>query len=270
MSAHDLGIKNKVWVNRGHEPANPYLRLCRNRRHLGPAWRRRALTETCAMKFQSYWHDTRPGLCRARAQGPVEGHYDVAVDRRRLHRACRCAAARQGGRRRSSCWRRRQVGWGASGRNGGHLNNGLAHSYPGRQSSSSAWSGPIALYKALDDSIDTIEAIDRGGGDRLQFPPRRQAEARLQAAAFRCHCPQLRGCSRGGRSGHGASDGADDLKQRGRLALPRRHALEEERDDAYGPLRRGARRCGHAPRRTSSSRRQPSPQHRQERRPAQP
>jgi len=24
MSAHDIGIKNKVWVNRGHEPANPY------------------------------------------------------------------------------------------------------------------------------------------------------------------------------------------------------------------------------------------------------
>lgn len=24
MSAHDLGIVNKVWVNRGHEPANPY------------------------------------------------------------------------------------------------------------------------------------------------------------------------------------------------------------------------------------------------------
>jgi 2-haloacid dehalogenase len=24
MSAHDLGIKNKVWVNRGHEPENPY------------------------------------------------------------------------------------------------------------------------------------------------------------------------------------------------------------------------------------------------------
>ncbi|USJ27670.1 haloacid dehalogenase type II [Ensifer adhaerens] len=24
MSANDLGIKNKVWVNRGHEPANPY------------------------------------------------------------------------------------------------------------------------------------------------------------------------------------------------------------------------------------------------------
>lgn len=23
MTAHDLGIKNKVWVNRGHEPANP-------------------------------------------------------------------------------------------------------------------------------------------------------------------------------------------------------------------------------------------------------
>ncbi|PTW62896.1 2-haloacid dehalogenase [Breoghania corrubedonensis] len=24
MTAHDLGIKNKAWVNRGHEPANPY------------------------------------------------------------------------------------------------------------------------------------------------------------------------------------------------------------------------------------------------------
>lgn len=24
MTAHDLGIRNKVWVNRGHEPANPY------------------------------------------------------------------------------------------------------------------------------------------------------------------------------------------------------------------------------------------------------
>ena len=26
MSADDLGIKHKVCVNRGHEPANPYLR----------------------------------------------------------------------------------------------------------------------------------------------------------------------------------------------------------------------------------------------------
>lgn len=24
MPAYDLGIKNKVWVNRGHEPANPF------------------------------------------------------------------------------------------------------------------------------------------------------------------------------------------------------------------------------------------------------
>lgn len=24
MSAHDLGIRNKVWVNRGHEPTNPH------------------------------------------------------------------------------------------------------------------------------------------------------------------------------------------------------------------------------------------------------
>ena len=24
MTAHDMRINNKVWVNRGHEPANPY------------------------------------------------------------------------------------------------------------------------------------------------------------------------------------------------------------------------------------------------------
>ncbi len=24
MTAYDLGIKSKVWVNRGHEPANPF------------------------------------------------------------------------------------------------------------------------------------------------------------------------------------------------------------------------------------------------------
>ena len=24
MSAYDIGIKSKVWVNRGHEPANPF------------------------------------------------------------------------------------------------------------------------------------------------------------------------------------------------------------------------------------------------------
>ena len=24
MTAHDMGIKSKVWINRGHEPANPY------------------------------------------------------------------------------------------------------------------------------------------------------------------------------------------------------------------------------------------------------
>ena len=24
MTAHDLGVENKVWVNRGHEPANPF------------------------------------------------------------------------------------------------------------------------------------------------------------------------------------------------------------------------------------------------------
>lgn len=51
-----------------------------------------------------------------------------------------------------------KVGWGASGRNGGHLNNGLAHSYLAAKAELGK-ERAIALYKALDDSIDTIEAL---------------------------------------------------------------------------------------------------------------
>ncbi|TIW01375.1 MAG: FAD-binding oxidoreductase, partial [Mesorhizobium sp.] len=50
------------------------------------------------------------------------------------------------------------VGWGASGRNGGHLNNGLAHSYLSAKAELGK-ERAIALYRALDDSVDTIEAL---------------------------------------------------------------------------------------------------------------
>ena len=52
----------------------------------------------------------------------------------------------------------RHVGFGASGRNGGHLNNGLAHSYLAAR----AAFGPEraqAMYRAFDEGIDTIRAI---------------------------------------------------------------------------------------------------------------
>ncbi|MBY5813618.1 NAD(P)/FAD-dependent oxidoreductase, partial [Rhizobium leguminosarum] len=108
------------------------------------------------MQFESYWHDTAQAFAGG-AQGPVEGHYDVAVigagftglaAARQLAKAGVKVVVLEGER----------VGWGASGRNGGHLNNGLAHSFLSAKSALGV-ERAIALYKAFDDSIDTIEAI---------------------------------------------------------------------------------------------------------------
>jgi glycine/D-amino acid oxidase-like deaminating enzyme len=50
------------------------------------------------------------------------------------------------------------VGFGASGRNGGHLNNGVAHSFTGAIATYGVETAK-AMYKAFDDGIDTIERI---------------------------------------------------------------------------------------------------------------
>ncbi|MCR6725756.1 NAD(P)/FAD-dependent oxidoreductase [Agrobacterium fabrum] len=108
------------------------------------------------MKLVSYWHDTAPLFAEA-AQGPVEGHYDVAVigggftglgAARQLAKAGARVVVLEGQR----------VGWGASGRNGGHLNNGLAHSYLSAKAELGK-ERAIALYQALDASIDTLEGL---------------------------------------------------------------------------------------------------------------
>ncbi len=126
------------------------------------------------MKFVSYWHDTAP-LFAGAAQGPVEGHYDVAVigggftglgAARQLARAGARVVVLEGER----------VGWGASGRNGGHLNNGLAHSYLSAKAELGK-ERAIALYQALDDSVDTLEALIAEEGIDCNF--RRSGKLKL-------------------------------------------------------------------------------------------
>ncbi|RUU92613.1 FAD-binding oxidoreductase [Mesorhizobium sp. M7A.F.Ca.MR.176.00.0.0] len=108
------------------------------------------------MKFVSYWHDTAP-VFSGGAQGPVEGHYDAAIIGGGF---TGLAAARQLAKAgaKVAVLEAERVGWGASGRNGGHLNNGLAHGYLSAKAELGK-ERAIALYRALDDSVDTIEAL---------------------------------------------------------------------------------------------------------------
>lgn len=108
------------------------------------------------MQFSSYWHETAPAFASG-AAGPVTGHYDVAVigagftglgAARRLAMAGRSVVVLEA----------KTVGFGASGRNGGHLNNGIAHSYLAAKAEFGAEKAQ-ALYRAFDAGIDTIEAI---------------------------------------------------------------------------------------------------------------
>ena len=108
------------------------------------------------MKFVSYWRDTARSFAGG-AAGAVQGNYDVAVVGGGF---TGLAAARQlaKGGAKVVVLEADRVGSGASGRNGGHLNNGVAHSFIAAK----AEVGPErakALYLAYDQAIDTIEQL---------------------------------------------------------------------------------------------------------------
>ncbi|YCI06761.1 FAD-binding oxidoreductase (plasmid) [Ensifer sp. D2-11] len=134
------------------------------------------------MKFVSYWHDTAPAFAGG-AQGPVEGHYDVAVIGGGF---TGLGAARQLAKAGAKVvvLEAEKVGWGASGRNGGHLNNGLAHSYLAARAELGK-ERAIALYKALDDSIDTLEAVIAEEGIECNF--RRAGKLKLASKPQHYH-----------------------------------------------------------------------------------
>ncbi|RCK53548.1 FAD-dependent oxidoreductase [Thalassospira profundimaris] len=108
------------------------------------------------MKYVSYWHDSSTPFALGQT-GPVEGKVDVAVigagftglnAARKLAKEGVNVAVLEAG----------QVGSGGSGRNGGHLNNGIAHGYADAQKHLGA-DRAKTLYKAYDSSIDMIEEL---------------------------------------------------------------------------------------------------------------
>lgn len=160
------------------------------------------------MKYVSYWHDTAPRFAGA-VSGPIEGHYDVAVVGGGF---TGLGAARQLAMAGAKVivLESETVGFGASGRNGGHLNNGLAHSYLAAKRELGK-ERAIALYKALDASIDTLEAIIAEEGIDCDF--RRAGKLKLASK------PQhFEGLARNFEAVHAEVDpdtallSADDLK----------------------------------------------------------
>lgn len=130
------------------------------------------------MKYMSYWHDTATPFANAQA-GPVTGKVDVAVigggftglnAARKLAREGVSVALLEA----------QHVGAGGSGRNGGHLNNGMAHGYAEAKAHFGT-ERAHALYKAYDRSIDMIEDVIAEEGIACDF--RRSGKLKLASKA---------------------------------------------------------------------------------------
>lgn len=130
------------------------------------------------MKLASYWHDTAERFVSSEG-GVIEGRFDMAVIgggftglSAALHLARRGA--------RVILLEAEYVGFGASGRNGGHLSNGIAHSYAAAKAHLGAEQA-AAAYLAFDASVDLIEEIVAREGIDCDF--RRSGKLKLASKA---------------------------------------------------------------------------------------
>ena len=128
------------------------------------------------MQFASYWHETAPAFTGETA-GPVSGHYDVAVIGAGFTGLGAARKLAMAGRR-VIVLEARHVGSGASGRNGGHLNNGTAHSFLHAKGTFGEEKA-TAMYRAFDQGIETIERIIAEEGIACDF--RRSGKLKLAA-----------------------------------------------------------------------------------------
>lgn len=137
------------------------------------------------MKHASYWHDTATPFDGAQL-GPVEGNYDVAIIGAGFT-GLSAALKLVGEGLRVAVLETHHVGAGGSGRNGGHLNNGIAHDYAAAKAHLGA-ERAHALYRAYDRSIDIIEDVIAEGHIDCDF----RRSGKLKLASKPSHIPGLR------------------------------------------------------------------------------
>jgi len=118
------------------------------------------------VKLVSYWHDTAPAFAGG-AQGAVEGTADVVVVGAGFTGLSAALALSRQGASVVVLEAGRVVG-GASGRNGGHVNNGLAADFAGA-AGRLGLDHARSLYHAYDAAVDSVERIVREEQIRCDF-----------------------------------------------------------------------------------------------------
>jgi glycine/D-amino acid oxidase-like deaminating enzyme len=137
------------------------------------------------MSPESYWLETAPPFTGA-SPLPVEGRADVAIvgggftglsAARTLAKSGVSVVVLEAGR----------VAGEASGRNGGHCNNGLAHDY-GSVKAQYGQERAQEMYRAFDAGVDLVEAIVREDGIDCDFV----RSGKLKLAAKPAHFDKMR------------------------------------------------------------------------------
>ena len=136
------------------------------------------------MKLIPYWQDTAP-VYHGALSGPVEGEVDVAVIGGGFTGLSAALALGQRGASVMVLEADRVVG-AASGRNGGHVNNGTALDIGGL---AAKWGldQARALYHAYDDAVDTVERIQR----EQQIPCDFRRGGKIKLAAKPAHYDKM-------------------------------------------------------------------------------